>query len=120
MATMESLAADVKAKALLYLNESGEKVDEFPTSIVDFVLEFAARICHFPKHYTDGDIANALSDYKNVLAMSCQEVYNRAGQESEISHTEGSISTTYDSSWISGRLLSVLPNFVNTPGSLRK
>lgn len=119
MATMDSLATDIYAKALLYLKESGEDVDSFPTSIVDFVIEYAVESCHFPNHYSDDEIATALDRCKTVMALACQEVYNRAGLEGQKSHTEGSITRVYDSSWISGGLLGALPNFVNVPSSLR-
>lgn len=119
MVTMEGLAVEIRSRAILYLRESGEQVDSFPSSIVDFVLEYAVESCNFPNHYTDDDIAVVLDRYKGVLAMACQEVYSRAGLEGQKSHTEGAITMVFDTAWISGRLLNVLPNYVNTPGSLR-
>lgn len=119
MATMESLAADVKAKALVYLRESGEEIDSFPSSIVDFVIEYSVKNSHFPNYFSDDEMATMLDRCKNTLAMACQEVYNRAGAEGQTSHTEGAISRVYDSAWISGSLKQALPNFVNTPNSLR-
>ena len=119
MATMESLAAGVREKALLYLQESGEDATTFPSSIVDFVIEYAVKNSHFPNHYTDDDVATILSKLQTVMALSCQEIYNRAGSEGETAHTEGQIVRVYDSSWISDSLIRALPNFANTPSTLR-
>lgn len=118
MATMNELAEAVSAKALLYLNETDEDISKFPISIVDFVLEYATRVCHFPNHYSDNDKAKTLSNYVSTLAMMCNNVYSKIGAEGETSHSEGNTNRTYDSSWISPKLISALPNFVNTPSTI--
>lgn len=117
--TMVDLTGQVTTKALTYLREQGEDIETFPTSIVDFVLEFAIAESHFPKHYSDGDIADMLSSYKTVLAMMCMDIYSKYGSEGETANQEGVIHRTYESAWISKSLIDSLPNFVNTPGTLR-
>lgn len=117
--TMVELTGEVTRKALLYLKEQGETIETFPTSIVDFVIEFAIAESHFPNHYSDSDIADILSRHKTVLAMMCMDIYSKAGSEGETSNHEGTISRTYESAWISKSLIDSLPNFVNTPGTLR-
>ena len=117
--TMDSLKNEISAKALAYLSETGETIDAFPESIVDFVIEYAVQYCHFPKHFSDDDIAEALNRNKSSLAMACQEVYSKAGAEGQLSHAENSISRGYKAAWITPDILNGLPNYVNTPSTLR-
>lgn len=118
MATMIELAGAVTGKALNYLKETGEDIDRYPVSIVDFVIEYAVRECHFPNHYSDNDKAKMLSSYVSVLAMMCNNVYSKIGAEGETAHSEGNTNRTYDSAWISPKLITALPNFVNTPSTI--
>lgn len=117
--TMDELNTNVNAKALAYIQEQDSTITTFPTSIVDFVIEFAARESHFPNTYEDDDIANVFANYLTTLAMMCTEIYFKAGTEGETSHTEGNYSRHYESVWISRSLISALPNFVNVPSTLR-
>lgn len=117
--TMVELAGEVTKKALLYLTEQGEDISVFPTSIVDFVIEFAIAESHIPNHYSESEIAEKLNESKTVLAMMCLDIYSKAGSEGETSNKEGSISRVYESVWISKSLIDSLPNYVNTPGTLR-
>lgn len=110
--TLLNLTTIVRTKALAYITESGETMDNFPASIVDFVVEYAVNESHFPTDYTDEQIAIRLNRCVNALAMACIEVYSRVGGEGERAHSENSISRTYDGAWISARLHDVLPNFV--------
>ena len=110
---MEKLAEYLKEKSVEYWNETGDiEIESMPSSIVDFVIEFATNSCHFPPEYTDDMIKKVLMKYKSTLAMACVDVLGRSGLEGEKAHSENDISRTYDSAWISERLLSVLPNYV--------
>ena len=117
--TMVELTGAVTGKALTYLREQGEDTQTFPTSIVDFVIEFAVAESHIPNHYSENDIAEKLSEYQTILAMMCLDIYSKYGSEGETGNREGVISRTYESAWISKSLIASLPNFVNTPGTLR-
>lgn len=110
--TLEELSTAVQIKAFSYLRESKEDVDSFPSSIVDFVVEYAIAESHFPENYTNEKIAARLNRCVNTLAMACIEVYSRVGAEGEKAHSENAISRTYDGAWISTRLHDVLPNYV--------
>lgn len=110
--TVETLTTNVQTKALAYITESGETMTSFPTSIVDFVVEYAINESHFPSDYTDEQIGTRLSSCTNALAMACIEVYSRTGAEGESRHAENSITREYDGAWISKRLHDVLPNYV--------
>ena len=110
--TIQTLTTSVQTKALAYMTESGETLQSFPSSIVDFVVEYAINESHFPTDYTDEQIGTRLSRCTNALAMACIEVYSRVGGEGEKAHSENAISRTYDGAWISSRLHDVLPNFV--------
>lgn len=110
--TVETLTTTVRTKALAYITESGEEMTAFPSSIVDFVVEYAINESHFPRDYTDEQIGTRLGRCVNALAMACIEVYSRVGGEGEKAHSENSISRTYDGAWISTRLHDVLPNYV--------
>lgn len=113
MNTIQDLTYYVSNKAREYLMETGETCSKFPTSIADFVIEYATGQCHFPKHYTEKQIVLDLSKHKNSLAMACNEIYAKVGAEGQTGHSENGISRSYDSAWISPKLLSGLPNYVD-------
>ena len=110
--TIQELTTNVQIKALAYITESGETLASFPSSIVDFVVEYAINESHFPADYKDEQIGTRLSRCTNALAMACVEVYSRVGAEGEKAHNENAVSRTYDGTWISARLHDVLPNYV--------
>lgn len=111
--TIETLSATVASKALTYLTETEDEVPaSFPTSIVDFVVEYAINESHFPSDYTNEQIGTRLSKCTSALAMACIEVYSRVAGEGEKAHSENGVSRTYDGAWISARLHDVLPNYV--------
>lgn len=118
MTAIDELSVAVTGKALNYLRETGENIEHYPVSIVDFVVEYAIRESHIPKHYSDKDKARLFSNYVSTLAMMCNEVYMKVGAEGETHHSEGNTSRTYDSAWISKSLINSLPNFVNTPSTI--
>ena len=118
MAALDELTVAIAGKALDYLKETDETIERFPVSIVDFVIEYAIRESHIPKHYSDGDKARLFSNYVSTLAMMCDEIYMKAGAEGEKAHSEGNTSRTYESAWISKSLINALPNFVNTPSTI--
>lgn len=109
---MSDILATIQSKALSYMTETGETMDSFPASIVDFVYEYAVNESHFPTDYSDEQIATRLSRCTNALAMACVEVYMRVGAEGESRHVENSITREYDGAWISKKLHDVLPNYV--------
>lgn len=111
METMQELTEYVQSKALDYVKETGENIDKFPLSIVDFVIEHISQCCHFPSHFQDSNIVSELSKGKNSLAMACIDVYAKAGAEGQISHSENGISRSYDSSWISPSIYRAFPNY---------
>lgn len=113
MKTIQELTVYVADKAKEYLAETGTSVNKFPTSIADFVIEYAMEQCHFPRTYTEEKTVAVLEKYKNTLAMACNDIYAKAGAEGQNSHSENGISRAYDSSWITPKLLSGLPNYVN-------
>ena len=112
MGTMEELTEYVRGKALEYVKETGEVLEIFPLSIVDFVIEHISQNCHFPSHFTEKNVVSDLSKGKNTLAMACVDVYAKAGAEGQISHSENGISRTYKSEWISPSIYSAFPNYV--------
>lgn len=119
MATRDETIETLRITTKTYLEESGDINAVIPTSLVDFVYDYAVEICHFPNHFTEDQIANALSRNKYVLAMMCQEVYSRCEILGEKQHSENGVVRVYDRAWISDALVSALPNYVNTPSTLR-
>lgn len=113
METIVELTEYVRGKALEYVQETGEEIETFPLSIVDFVIEHISQNCHFPSHFTEKNIVSDLSNGKNSLAMACVDVYAKAGAEGQKSHSENGVSRSYDSSWISPNIYSAFPNYVN-------
>lgn len=109
--TINELSATIKAKAEIYMAE-GSEGSTMPSSIVDFVLDYAINESHFPDYFTEDRIATRLSKCASTLAMACIEVYSRVGAEGEKAHSENAIARTYDGAWISTRLHDVLPNYV--------
>lgn len=112
---MNELKNNVKLLALEYWNEtsgSEERMEDFPSSIVGFVIEYAMGLCHFPPHFTEAKKIAIMNNFQNSLAMACVDVYSKAGAEGEKIHSENGISRTYYSSYIDSKLLSRLPNYV--------
>lgn len=112
MESMNELANYVSEKAKQYAEETGEKMEKFPASIVDFVIEYVTNECHFPKHFTERDIVYGLEKGKSSLAMACVDIYAKSGAEGQNSHSENGISRSYQSSWITFDLISNFPNYV--------
>ena len=112
MQTIVELTEYVKDKAKLYVEETGDVLEAFPTSIVDFVIEYVSNSCHFPSHFKENNIVADLERGKNTLAMACVDIYAKAGAEGQKSHGENGISRAYDSAWITFDLLSHFPNYV--------
>lgn len=112
METMQELTEYVRGKALEYVNETGETLDAFPLSIVDFVIEHISQCCHFPSHFEEKNIVSDLSKGKNSIAMACVDVYAKVGAEGQKSHSENGVSRTYESSWISPSIYRAFPNYV--------
>lgn len=115
--TFDSLTEYVAEKAKSYLTETGTEMEnDFPSSIVDFVIEYFTDCCHFPKGYTDEQKVKILANHKNAMAMACNDVFAKSGAEGQTGHNENGTSRSYETSWITPRLLSGLPNFVNVIG----
>lgn len=111
---MEELVKQVQYKATQYWKGTGDcAITVMPTSIVDFVIEFAEERCHFPTYFTEKMKVDILTKHKSTLAMACVDVLAKAGAEGEKSHSENGISRSYESTWITPGLLDNLPNYVN-------
>lgn len=113
METINELTTYVADKAKKYVEETGEVIEKFPTSIVDFVIEYVSNSCHFPSHFKESNIVSELSKGKNSLAMACVDIYAKAGGEGQTSHSENGVSRSYDSAWITFDLISHFPNYVS-------
>lgn len=111
---MEELKRSIQSLALAYMNETSddETLEQFPLSIVGFVLEYAIEYCHFPKKYDSAKIVEVMNKYQNSLAIACVDMYVKIGAEGEKVHSENGISRTYSSSYIDKKLLNNLPNYV--------
>ncbi len=113
---MDELKNDVRMLALEYWNESAGVTDsgmeQFPLSIVAFVLEYAIGYCHFPPHFSEEKKAAIMTNFKNSLAMACVDMYAKAGAEGEKTHNENGVQRTYNDSYIDKNLLDKLPNYV--------
>lgn len=112
METIKELTEYVSDRAREYIVETGEEMERFPLSIVDFVIEHLSQSCHFPSHFTDKEVVSDLSKIKNTLVMACVEIYARSGAEGQIAHNENGISRTYDGAWLSSKIYDALPNYV--------
>ena len=106
---MEELKLYVKNKAKEYLEETGESIDAFPTSIVDFVIECFSN--SLPSNLMEEQVLADIKRCKNAMAMACVEVYSKAGAEGQASHSENGISRAYEKTWISNSLFYGLPNY---------
>lgn len=116
MKTFDELNQYVAEKAKSYLSETDTQIEKFPQSIVDFVVEYAIECCHFPNWYTEERKVGVLAQYKTSLAMACNDVFSKTGAEGQVGHNENGTSRTYETSWITPRLLCGLPNFANVIG----
>lgn len=106
---MNELIEYVSAKAKQYLEETGESIETFPSSIVDFVIECFSNC--LPNNLTEEQILSDISRCKTSMAMACVEIYGKAGGEGQTSHSENGISRTYERAWISDSLFYGLPNY---------
>lgn len=113
MESIDELTEYVAEKARQYIEEAGEKIESFPLSIVDFVIEYVSMGCHFPSHFKENNRVFDLERGKNSLAMACVDIYAKAGAEGQLSHSENSVSRSYKSAWITFDLLANFPNYVN-------
>ena len=114
-----ALIDEIKAKAKLYLAETDDEEvisDEFvfPTTIADFVLEYAYNQCHFPQHFSKLDKEKALENHVSSIAMACADVYLKIGFEGQKEYSSNGYQRVFKSEWITPSLLSNLPNYVNT------
>lgn len=113
---MEELKEIVSKKSTEYWNETadeGQNIEKMLSSIVDFVMEYFFNSSRFPKSYTDDKKVTVMRQYANSMAMACVEIYAKAGAEGEISHSENSVSRSYQTTWISKELIADLPNYVD-------
>lgn len=111
---MSVLEDKVREKALAYVQEAVmPSATSFPTSIIDFVIEYSKNSCNFPKSFSDEKIEDVLIKHTSTIAMACVEVYSRVGTEGQSSHNEPGVSRSYNSAWISPILTNVLPNYVS-------
>lgn len=113
---MEELKQYVSDKSTEYWNETadaGQKIEKMLSSIVDFVVEFFFNSSRFPTGSTEDKKVKIMRRYANTMAMACVEVYGKAGAEGQLSNSENSISRSYDSAWISNKLIADLPNYVD-------
>lgn len=113
MDNIEQLTEYIQNKAKSYLAETGEVIDTFPLSIVDFVIEHVSQQCHFPAHFKEANIVADLEKGKSTLAMACVDVYAKIGVEGQTGHTENSVNRQYDSAWITSDIISQFPNYVS-------
>ena len=60
METIVELTEYVRGKALEYVQETGEEIETFPLSIVDFVIEHISQNCHFPSYFEEKHIVSAM------------------------------------------------------------
>lgn len=112
MQNIGELTTYVSEKARQYMEETGEVMEKFPSSIVDFVIEYVVNGCHFPTRYKEEQVVEMLEKGKNSLAIACVDIYAKIGAEGQKSHSENGTSRSYDSAWITFDLLAHFPNFV--------
>lgn len=113
---MEELKQYVSRKSTEYWNETadaGQQIEKMLSSIVDFVVEYFFNSSRFPKSYTDDKKVSVMKQYANAMAMACVEVYGKAGAEGQLSHSENSVSRSYQTAWISKELIADLPNYID-------
>lgn len=112
---MDELKEYITDKSTEYWNETadaGQKIEKMLTSIVDFVVEHFFNLSKFPDGSTYEQKVEMIRSCKNSMAMACVEVYAKAGAEGQLSHSENSVSRSYQTAWISNNLLSGIPNYV--------
>jgi len=115
---MEELIQAIRLLATTYLTETDDGDDgesgDFPLSIVNFVVEYAIKLCNFPKSFSEERKIGELSECKNALAMACVDVYLKIGTEGQSSYSSNGITRNYKSDWINANLVDKLPNYIRT------
>lgn len=82
------------------------QIPEITDADAEFLLETAKAAIN-ARRYPFGEPPDELEKrYGNLQIRIAIELYNKAGAEGEIGHSENGISRTYTSAWISEELLS--------------
>lgn len=82
------------------------QIPEITDADAEFLLETAKAAIN-ARRYPFGEPPDELEKrYGNLQIRIAIELYNKAGAEGEVAHSENGISRTYTSAWISEELLS--------------
>lgn len=68
----------------------------------------------YPFGYPDGTTVEPR--YENIQLQIAVEMYNRAGAEGQLMHTENGITRTYESAYVSTALLRRIMPYAGVPG----
>ena len=102
--------AEKSAKLSLMLPEA--KAEEI--SLLVEISESIVLNQRYPFGYPDGTVVEAR--YESIQLQIAVEVFNRAGAEGQLSHTENGITRQYESAYVSTHLLKRIMPYAGVPG----
>ena len=98
-------------KSVEYLSDIPELADEKPSKLlIGFVTEKFKQCRNYPPSFTDAKIESDMEKHLNTIAMAVVDLKAKEGAEGETSHSENSISRSYENAYVSSSIFNdVLP-----------
>nr|DAG75540.1 MAG TPA: hypothetical protein [Caudoviricetes sp.] len=98
-------------KSVEYLSDIPELADEKPSKLlIGFVTEKFKQCRNYPPYFTDAKIESDMEKHLNTIAMAVVDLKAKEGAEGETSHSENSISRSYENAYVSSSIFNdVLP-----------
>lgn len=106
-----TVAESINEKVTEYFKDIPELQGQSPSSfLIDFVIEKYKQYRNFPANYTDKQIERDINSHLSTICMAVVDLKMKEGGNGEISHSENSISRTYENAYISNSIFKgVLP-----------
>lgn len=106
-----AVADSIREKVTEYFNDIPELKGQEPSKLlIDFVIEKYKQQRNFPSNFTENQIEDDIQRHISTIAMAVVDLKVKEGAEGESSHSENSISRSYENAYISSSIFNdVLP-----------
>ena len=106
-----AVAYSIKEKVTEYFNDIPDLKGQEPSKLlIDFVIEKYKQQRNFPSNFTENQIEDDIQRHISTIAMAVVDLKMKEGAEGESSHSENSISRSYENAYISSSIFNdVLP-----------
>lgn len=104
---------ELEKRATEYFQSIDELKGQVPSKLlIDFVIEKYRQHRNFPNSFDDKKITADMENHIGTMAMAVVDLYMKSGAEGETSHTENSVSRTYENAYISSSVFNDILPFV--------